>query len=117
MEPFTKPQTLIGEREHLFSPGVCGDLPEQINRNGCFLIKSALAGVVFKAATAVLAPHWPALGTWYTNSQAPPRDAILSVHLKRPRRGQTAHLSPWYGGSWGAGAQSGLLGLERNAGR
>lgn len=83
MEPFTKPQTLIGEREHLFSPGVCGDLPEQINRNGCFLIKSALAGVVLKAATAVLAPHWPALGTWYTNSQAPPRDAIPKYTFKK----------------------------------
>lgn len=36
------PKCSSGEREHLFSPGVCGDLPEQINRNGCFLIKSAL---------------------------------------------------------------------------
>lgn len=36
------PKCSSGEREHLFSPGVRGDLPEQINRNGCFLIKSAL---------------------------------------------------------------------------
>lgn len=37
------PKCSSGEREHLFSPEVRGDLPEQINRNGCFLIKSALS--------------------------------------------------------------------------
>lgn len=40
------PKCSSGERKHLFSPGVCGDLPEQINRNGCFLIKSALGWAV-----------------------------------------------------------------------
>lgn len=124
------PKCSSGEREHLFSPGVCGDLPEQINRNGCFLIKSALgsggpcgrcgcartrAGPAGRHlpgghGTAAPGPRGP-LGTTSKFCNPPPPATGLRLG------GQTAYLSPWWGGSWGSGPRAGPLGSARTAGR
>lgn len=127
------PECSLGEREHLFSPGARGDLPEQINRNGCFLIKSALGWGGLRGSRCcahTLAGSAPWAGRVHLppvlalpNHPGPTWDlrwALEKEPLAVPSwapRGQAAYLSPCLGGSWGSGPWAGLLGSARTAGR
>lgn len=77
------PKCSSGEREHLFSPGVRGDLPEQINRNGCFLIKSALSwgrlhsGHCYTRTLAALPEGWQ-VHPWRLRDSPRPHLEILT---------------------------------------
>lgn len=92
------PKCSSGEREHLFSPGVCGDLPEQINRNGCFLIKSALGWggpcgrPLLHSHLGQLCPRGPEARTCQRGTHEPsgPHLAPVSAGLRG-----ALQMSPW----------------------